>query len=150
MPPSEPVNTIENTMPARYGPRRNRDGSTSGSRPARWRRTWYQPNPATTSTDAASIAYSQAGQPSECPCASGKTSKNMAAPASTAPGRPSPPPRPDRAGSRPEPAPAPEPSEPRPRRPARARRQQATADPQPHEPYLPAPAKIKSARSPAQ
>ena len=38
MPPSEPVNTIENTMPARYGPCRNRDGSTSGSRPARWRR----------------------------------------------------------------------------------------------------------------
>src|SRR5271166_3021134 len=103
MPPSEPVNTIENTMPARYGPRRNRDGSTSGSRPARWRRTWYQPNPASTSTDAASIAYSQAGQPSEWPCASGKTSKNMAAPASTAPGRSS---RPHRAPPAPEPAPA--------------------------------------------
>jgi hypothetical protein len=36
--PGEPVNTIENTMPARYGPCRNKDGSTSGSRPARWRR----------------------------------------------------------------------------------------------------------------
>src|SRR5690242_1053751 len=86
-PPSEPVNTTENTTPARYGRCRKTDGSTSGSRPARCRRTWYQPNPASASTAPAIIANSQAGQPSECPCASGKTSPNMATPASSAPGR---------------------------------------------------------------
>jgi len=48
-------------MPALKGRCRNTDGSTSGSRPARCRRTWYQPNPASTSTDAAIIPNSQAG-----------------------------------------------------------------------------------------
>ena len=62
-------------------------------RPARWRRIWYQPNPASTSTDAASIAYSQAWRAQRVPLRQREASKNMAAPASAAPGRSSRPPR---------------------------------------------------------
>jgi hypothetical protein len=40
IPPSEPMNTIENTIPARYDRCAKTDGSTSGVRPARCRRIW--------------------------------------------------------------------------------------------------------------
>ena len=75
------------TSPPVNARRRNRVGTTSGSAPARWRRTSYHPKTANTATEAARLTNVHSGQPASRPCTSGKISRNVASDTSPTPPR---------------------------------------------------------------